>query len=111
MTTPSWCALITADELGAYQRLSLWVSLTGRVHLYFIHMNLTNFANQLQDEFGKNSDALMAEFPERLETENGYEPMLDWAGFISTRIEQTFPALDEDAQEEMLEDVRNLIVV
>lgn len=74
-------------------------------------MDLTTFANQLQTEAGENYDALMEQFPEKLETENGIEPTLDWCEFILDRIGQAFPGLDDDATNEMLEDVRSEICV
>ena len=74
-------------------------------------MDLTTFANQLQTEAGENYDVLMEQFPEKLETENGYEPTLAWGEYILDRINQSFPGLDDDATNELLEDVRSEICV
>ena len=74
-------------------------------------MDITTFARQLNDDFLCNQDELIAQFPERLETENGYEPMLDWGEYILDRINQTFPGLDTDATNEMLEEVRGELLV
>ena len=74
-------------------------------------LSTASFINQLQSEFDANSDALIQEFPERHETENGYEPCLDWGEFILSRIETAYPELDEDETEELLEEVREEICV
>ena len=84
----------------------------GRIQtIYSNHMDLTTFARQLETEAGENYDALMEQFPDRLETENGYEPTLGWDEFILDRISKSFSGLDDDAREEMLEDVRSHICV
>ena len=74
-------------------------------------LSTTAFTNQIQSEFDANSDALIQEFPERLETQNGYEPSLDWGEFILARIETAYPELDEDETEELLEEVREELCV
>lgn len=74
-------------------------------------LSTASFTDRLQSEFDANSDALIQEFPERLETENGYEPCLNWGEFILARIETAYPELDEDERDDLYEDVREELCV
>lgn len=74
-------------------------------------MTTAEFATQLETEYSEKGATLIAEYPEKLETDNGIETTLDWATFIYDRVEATYPSLDEDEVDEMVEEVRELMLV
>ena len=72
---------------------------------------IKQFAQQIENEFNENPDALIQEFPDRLETEDGFVPQINWAEFILSRIDSAYPELDEDECDELLEEIREELCV
>ena len=75
-------------------------------------IDIDTLAAEIQSDSEQRYEQLINLFPERLETDSGYETTIDWGEYISDYISShCSDMLDMDEHNDLLEEVREVLCV